>query len=95
MGKSIILTENDLVKLVKKIIKEENEYDELFDYVEPYIESGCVTIKHSGDWLVFDIESPGYFEWKGFNKNVGLKIKDKLRKKGFVGRVGEWFKKIK
>lgn len=77
-----------------KIMNEQNER-KILDYIGPYIDSECVTVKYVGDYLVIDVQSPGYFEKFGFSKGEGIVIKDKLRKNGFMSTgVGEYIKKI-
>ena len=77
-----------------KIMNEQNE-KKILDYIGPYIDSECVTVKYVGDYIVIDVQSPGYFEEFGFRKGEGLVIKDKLRKNGFMSTgVGEYIKKI-
>jgi len=77
-----------------KIMNEQNER-KILDYIGPYIDSECVTVKYVGDYIVIDVQSPGYFEEFGFRKGEGLVIKDKLRKNGFISTgVGEYIKKI-
>ena len=77
-----------------KIMNEQNER-KILDYIRPYIDSECVTVKYVGDYIVIDVQSPGYFEKFGFRKGEGIVIKDKLRKNEFISTgVGEYIKKI-
>ena len=90
--KIIKLTESDLNRIVSRVINE----NRIYDYVKPYLESGCVTTKNVGDYLVIDVQSPGYFEEFGFDGGEGLKIKSMLRKDGFMSTgVGEYIKKVR
>ena len=75
-------------------MNEQNE-SKILDYIEPYLDSKSVKVKHIGDYLIVDVQSPSYFEEFGFGKGEGLAIKDKLRKNGFMSiGVGEYAKKI-
>lgn len=94
MKKVIQLSESELINVVKRIINEA-DVKTILDYVKPYEQTGCVVVKKRGDYLIIDVESPNYFEHYGFEKNMGLKIKDLLRKSGFISLgVGEYAKKI-
>ena len=97
MKKIVRLTESELVKIVQKVIEEGRDID-ILDDLEPYLDSGCVTIKYRGDYIVVDVESPSYFESEGFDKDTGIRIKSKLRKNGFMSMmsmgVGKYIKKL-
>ena len=87
-----ILTEDQY----NRLIVNEQEDRKILDYIGPYLESESVTVKYVGDYLVIDVQSPGYFYEYGFDKGVGNLIKNKLRKNGFISTgVGEYIKKIK
>ena len=95
MKKIVRLTESELIKIIQGVIKEGRGIDILED-LEPYLDSGCVTIKYNlGSYVVVDVESPSYFEWKGFDKDTGIRIKSKLRKNGFMSTgVGQYIMKL-
>ena len=94
MKKIVRLTESELVKIVQKVIEEGRGID-IIDDLEPYLDSGCVTIKYRGDYVVVDVESPSYFESEGFDKDTGIRIKSKLRKNGFMSTgVGQYIMKL-
>ncbi len=91
MKRIVRLSESDLVRIVKMVISE----SEVPDYLKQYIESKCVTYGERGKYIVVDVESPSYFESKGFDKSDGVKIKQKLKKDNFISvGVGEYVKKI-
>jgi hypothetical protein len=90
MGKTIRLTESDLVKIVHRIINENMDYD----YIKPYMDSGCVSFRETKNYLIVDVQSPSYFEEFGFDQNDGKQIKDKLKRDGFMSTgVGEYVKR--
>ena len=92
MKKIVRLTESELIKIIRGVIKEGID---ILNDLEPYMESGCVSVKYKGDYVVVDVESPSYFESEGFDKDTGLRIKSKLRKNGFMSTgVGEYIKKL-
>jgi hypothetical protein len=92
MKKIVRLTESELIKIIRGVIKEGID---ILDDLEPYMDSGCVTVKYKGSYVVVDVESPGYFESEGFDKDTGIRIKSKLRKNGFMSTgVGEYIKKL-
>ena len=110
MKKVIRLTESDLLRVVKKVISENNfedhqrkvsdmlkrtKLDEVFKYIGPYLESGCVTYKNTRRFFSIDVDAADCFQDNGFDKLEGKKIKAKLREFGFqsVG-VGEYMKQI-
>jgi hypothetical protein len=94
MKKIVRLTESELIKIIRGVIKEGRDND-ILDDLEPYMDSGCVSVKYRGDYVVVDVESPSYFEWEGFDKDTGLRIKSKLRKNGFMSMgVGQYIKKL-
>ena len=94
MKKIVRLTESELVKIVQKVIEEGRGID-IIDDLEPYMDSGCVTVKYVGSYVVVDVESPGYFESEGFDKDTGIRIKGKLRKNGFMSTgVGQYVMKL-
>ena len=97
MKKIVRLTESELVKIVQKVIEEGRGID-IIDDLEPYMDSGCVTVKYVGSYVVVDVESPSYFESEGFDKDTGIRIKSKLRKNGFMSMmsmgVGKYIKKL-
>ena len=94
MGKVIRLTESGLINLIKKILIESQD-NNVTNYIQPYLDSRCVTIKYYTQYIVIDVESPSYFEEHGFNRNEGLRVKAFLKKNGYnsIG-VGEYAKKI-
>jgi hypothetical protein len=92
MKKIVRITDSQLIKIIRGEIKE--GIDILGD-LEPYMDSGCVSIKYRGSYVVVDVESPGYFESEGFDKDTGIRIKSKLRKNGFMSMgVGQYIKKL-
>jgi len=94
MKKVVRLTESELINVIKHILVE-HQNDAVTDYIQPYLDSKCVTIKYYSSYIVIDVQSPGYFEEYGFDRNEGLKIKAFLKKQGYnsIG-VGEYAKKI-
>ena len=97
MKKILRITESELIKIIQVVIKEGQGID-ILDDLKPYMDSGCVTVKHIGDYVVVDVESPNYFESEGFDKDTGIRIKSKLRKNGFMSMmsmgVGKYIKKL-
>ena len=94
MKKILRLTESELIKIIRGAIKEGRDND-ILDDLKPYMDSGCVSVKYKGSYVVVDVESPGYFESEGFDKDTGIRIKSKLRKNGFMSTgVGEYIKKL-
>jgi hypothetical protein len=94
MKKIVRLTESELIKIIQGVIKEGRDND-ILDDLKPYMDSGCVSVKYRGDYVVVDVESPSYFESEGFDKDTGLRIKSKLRKNGFMSMgVGQYIKKL-
>ena len=92
MKKIVRLTESELIKIIRGVIKEGID---ILDDLNPYMDSGCVSVKYKGDYVVVDVESPSYFESEGFDKDTGLRIKGKLRKNGFMSMgVGQYIKKL-
>jgi hypothetical protein len=92
MKKIVRLTESELIKIIRGVIKEGID---ILDDLKPYMDSGCVSVKYKGDYVVVDVESPSYFESEGFDKDTGLRIKGKLRKNGFMSMgVGQYIKKL-
>jgi hypothetical protein len=92
MKKIVRLTESELIKIIRGVIKEGID---ILDDLEPYMESGCVSVKYKGDYVVVDVESPSYFESEGFDTDTGIRIKSKLRKNGFMSTgVGQYIKKL-
>jgi hypothetical protein len=92
MKKIVRLTESELIKIIRGVIKEGID---ILDDLKPYMESGCVSVKYTGSYVVVDVESPGYFESEGFDRDTGIRIKSKLRKNGFMSTgVGEYIKKL-
>jgi len=69
--------------------------DIIVDYVQPYLESGCVRYRYTDKYFIIDVESPSYFEEHGFDKFDGRRIKDKLRGFQFQSTgVGQYVKEI-
>jgi hypothetical protein len=94
MKKIVRLTESELIRIIQGVIKEGRDND-ILDDLKPYMDSGCVSVKYRGDYVVVDVESPSYFESEGFDKDTGLRIKSKLRKNGFMSMgVGQYIKKL-
>ena len=94
MKKMVRLTESELIKIIRGVIKEGRDND-ILDDLKPYMDSGCVSLKYKGDYVVVDVESPSYFEWEGFDRDTGLRIKSKLRQNGFMSMgVGQYVKKL-
>lgn len=94
MKKVVRLTESDLVRLVKRVILE-NDDQSIIKFLEPFVDSKCVTYRYTDSFLVIDVESPSYFREKGFDESDPVKIKQKLKKNNFnsIG-VGQYAKKI-
>ena len=94
MKKMVRLTESELIKIIRGVIKEGRDND-ILDDLKPYMDSECVTVNYIGGYVVVDVESPSYFEWEGFDRDTGLRIKSKLRKNGFMSMgVGQYIKKL-
>ena len=94
MKKIVRLTESELIRIIQGVIKEGRDND-ILDDLKPYMDSGCVSVKYKGDYVVVDVESPSYFDSEGFDKDTGLRIKSKLRKNGFMSMgVGQYIKKL-
>jgi len=94
MKKIVRLTESELIKIIRGVIKEGRD-NEILDDLKQYMDSECVSVKYRGDYVVVDVESPSYFESEGFDKDTGLRIKSKLRKNGFMSMgVGQYIKKL-
>jgi len=92
MKKIVRLTESELIKIIRGVIKEGID---ILDDLNPYMDSGCVSVKYKGSYVVVDVESPSYFEWEGFDRDTGLSIKSKLRQNGFMSTgVGQYVKKL-
>jgi len=79
---------------MKYIITEQQQENIINDYLEKYIESGCVTIKRTSKYIIVDVQSPTYFEEFGFDKSELSKIKNLLKKNSFQYSFGEYIKKI-
>ena len=79
---------------MKYIITEQQQENFINDYLEKYIESGCVTIKKTSKYIIVDVQSPTYFEEFGFDKSEPYKIKNILKKNSFQYSFGEYIKKI-
>ena len=79
---------------MKYIITEQQQENLIYDYLNKYIESGCVKIKKSGRYMSVDVESPSYFEEQGFDKSDVIRIKNFLKKNSFQYAFGEYIKKI-
>jgi hypothetical protein len=94
MKKIVRLTESELINIIRGVIKEGRD-NEILDDLKQYMDSECVSVKYRGGYVVVDVQSPGYFEWCGFDRDTGLKIKSKLRKNGFMSTgVGQYVKKL-
>ena len=69
--------------------------DEFIDnYLKKYIDSGCVKIRKTPNYISVDVESPSYFNEFGFDRNDPDKIKNLLKKHSFQYSFGEYIKKI-
>ena len=80
---------------MKYIITEEQSEKLIDSYLEKYLDSECVKMRRTSQYLVVDVESPSYFEEQGFDKSEPLKIKSFLRKNNFISTgVGQYVKKI-
>jgi hypothetical protein len=79
---------------MKYIISESQQEDLIFNYLEKYVESGCVTIKKTTNYISVDVESASYFEEFGFDRSDVSKIKNMLKKNGFQYSFGDYIKKI-
>lgn len=79
---------------MKYIITEEQQENLIIDYLEKYIESGCVTVKRTSKYISVDVQSPTYFEEFGFDVSEPSKIKNMLKKNSFQYSFGEYIKRI-
>ena len=79
---------------MKYIITEQQQENLIYDYLNKYVESGCVKIKKAGRYMSVDVESPSYFEEQGFDKSDVVRIKNFLKKNSFQYAFGEYIKKI-
>ena len=79
---------------MKYIITEQQQETLIYDYLNKYIESGCVKIKKIGRYMSVDVESPSYFEWNGFDKSDAAKIKIFLKKNSFIYSFGDYIKEF-
>lgn len=104
--KIVRLTENDLIKIVERVISEQsdrptslkdameriNKKFPMFDELGKYIDKKCVIPIRSGNYLIYDVQTPTDFEVAGFNRNDAVAVKAKLRKKGFQSLgVGQYY----
>ena len=79
---------------MKIIITEQQQENLIYDYLDKYVESGCVKIKKVGGYLSVDVESPIYFEWNGFDRDDAAKVKTFLKKNSFQYAFGDYIKKL-
>ena len=79
---------------MKYIITEQQQENLIYDYLNKYVESGCVKIKKSGRYMSVDVESPSYFEWNGFDRSDASKIKIFLKKNSFQYAFGDYIKEF-
>lgn len=79
---------------MKYIITESQQENLMYDYLEQYVDSGCVTFKIISNYMCVDVQSPGYFEEFGFDKSEPAKIKNLLKKNSFQYSFGDYMKKI-
>ncbi len=122
MKKVLRLTESDLIKFVKRIVKLSeaekkrpakritpknnptsnddvdsntyetfnNFYNEIRDYLRQYIDTDCVKFDATDRYLIVDVGAPYDFVDAGFEREEAVRVKNKLRSKGFrsigVGR---------
>ena len=106
MGKIVRLTESDLIRIVKRVISEEydsvdnflkrysNKYP-MYKELEEYIKKGCINFKIAGKYIVYDVGAPYDFVDAGFEREDAVKVKNKLRNKGFISLgVGQFAKEM-
>jgi hypothetical protein len=79
---------------MKYIITESQHESLIHDYLEKYVDSGCVRIRKTPNYISVDVESPSYFEDNGFDKSDVSRIKNFLKKNSFQYAFGEYIKKI-
>ena len=79
---------------MKYIITESQQENLIHDYLEKYLDSGCVSIKRTPNYISVDVESPSYFEDNGFDKSDVSRIKNFLKKNSFQYAFGNYIKKI-
>jgi len=79
---------------MKIIITESQQESLIYDYLEKYLDSGCVNIKRTSGYIIVDVQSPSYFEEFGFEKSKPSKIKTMLKKNSFQYSFGDYIKKI-
>jgi hypothetical protein len=78
-----------------KIIISESQQEELINnYLDKYVDSGCVSIRKTSKYIGVTVESPSYFEECGFDRDDVTKIKNMLKKHSFQYSFGEYIKKI-
>jgi len=127
MKKVLRLTESDLIKFVKRIVKLSeaekkrpakrivpknnptsnddvdsntyetfnNFYNEIRDYLRQYIDTDCVKFDATDRYLIVDVGAPYDFVDAGFEREEAVRVKNKLRSKGFrsIG-VGRFIKEV-
>ena len=79
---------------MKYIITEQQQLKLLDDFLEKYIDSGCVRLKFEGNYLLIDVESPTHFESNGFDRSDAARVKNFLKKNSFQYAFGYYIKKI-
>ena len=87
-------TPNDDVDSNDKTISN-NFYDEIRNYLKKYIDTDCVKFGITSKYVIFDVGAPYDFVDAGFEREDAVRVKNKLRSKGFrsVG-VGQFIKEI-
>jgi len=79
---------------MKYIITEQQQETLIYDYLNKYVESGCVKIKKVGRYMSVDVESPSYFEWNGFDRSDAAKVKLFLKKNSFQYAFGDYMREF-
>lgn len=79
---------------MKYIIIEQQQENLIHNYLEKYLDSGCVSIKRTPNYISVDVESPSYFEDNKFDKSDVSRIKNFLKKNSFQYAFGSYIKKI-
>jgi hypothetical protein len=87
-------TPNDDVDSNNKTISN-NFYDEIRNYLRQYIDTDCVKFGITSRYVIVDVGAPLDFADAGFEREDAVRVKNKLRSKGFrsVG-VGQFIKEI-
>ena len=75
----------------KSVEPKKSLHDEILDYLEPYINAGCVEFNATGKYIIVNVGAPYDFVDGGFEREDANRVKGKLRAKGFFSLgVGEY-----